>query len=222
MEKNRNNDRLKQEAVRYLGYGRNAVDEQVSTLIDSSFLELKAVAAPKFVYRIFDLDHVDAETIKFGQVKIQSKSLGRNLKGCRQIVLFGATLGIAVDQLMARKAICDMAQAVAMQACAAALLEEFCDECQEMIATEVAKTGGYLRPRFSPGYGDFPMDFQKVLMQILDCAKQIGLTMTDSYMMTPVKSVTAVIGVSAENAGCGSLPCEECKKKDCNYRRDNI
>ena len=222
MQKNGNNDRLKKEAVRYLGYGRNAVDEQVSALIDSSFLELQTVANPKFVYRIFDLDHVDAEEICFGQVKIHSKSLGRNLKGCKQIVLFGATLGIAVDQLMTRKAIRDMAQAVVMQACAAALLEEFCDESQEEIATEVAKSGGYLRPRFSPGYGDFPMDFQKELMQILDCAKQIGLTMTESYMMTPVKSVTAVIGVSAENAGCGSLPCEECEKKDCKYRRDNV
>ena len=222
MQKNRNRDRLKQEAVRYLGYGRNAVDKQVSALIDSSFLELESVANPKFIYRIFDLDHVDADEIHFGQIDVKSKSLGRNLKGCKQIVLFGATLGIAVDQLMTRKTIRDMAQAVVMQACAAALLEEYCDECQEKIAEEVGREGGFLRPRFSPGYGDFSIDFQKQLMQLLDCAKTIGLTMTESYMMTPVKSVTAVIGVSAQDAGCRKVPCEECEKKDCKYRRDNI
>ncbi len=217
---NRNHDRLKKEAVRYLGYGKNAVDERISALIDRAFLELESVVNPKCIYRIFDLNSVEQNQIHFSQVTIKSTSLGRNLKGCEKIVLFGATLGIGVDQLMARKAITDMAGAVIMQSCAAALLEEYCDECQERISEEVRKEGRFLRPRFSPGYGDFPIDFQGKLMQILDCAKHIGLTMTESYMMTPVKSVTAVIGVSATDAGCRKVPCEECVKKDCKYRRN--
>ncbi len=219
---NRDHDRLKKEAVRYLGYGRNAADEKTSALIESAFKELDSAANPKFVYRIFDLTRTEGTCIGFGQVEIQSRSLGRNLKGCEQIILFGATLGIGVDQLLARKSVTDMAYAVVAQACASALLEEYCDQCQEQIAEILRKEGRFLRPRFSPGYGDFPIDFQKQLMQILDCAKQIGLTMTESYMMTPVKSVTAVIGVSAQDAGCRSVPCEECDKKDCKYRRDNI
>lgn len=216
----KNHSRLEREAVRYLGYGRNAVDERTSALIDRAFLELESVANPKFIYRIFDLNSVEENRINFGQITIRSTSLGRNLKGCEQIILFGATLGIGVDQLLARKAITDMTGAVIMQACAAALLEEYCDECQERISEEVQKEGYFLRPRFSPGYGDFSIDFQGKLMQILDCAKHIGLTMTESYMMTPVKSVTAVIGVSATDAGCRNVPCEECIKRDCKYRRN--
>lgn len=222
MLKNRNHDRMKQEAVRYLGYGKNAVDEQTSALIDRAFSELESAANPKFVYRIFDLSCVEEDLICFGNIEIKSKSLGRNLNGCRRVVLFGATLGIGVDQLMTRKAVTNMAETVVLQACAAALLEGYCDGCQEQIAEIVGKQGAFLRPRFSPGYGDFPIDFQRELMQVLDCAKTIGLTMTESYMMTPVKSVTAVIGISQTDAGCGGIPCEECGKQDCKYRRDNV
>ena len=88
-----------------------------------------------------------------------------------------------------------MARAVVLQACAAAELEEYCDEQQKKISTELEKSGLYLRPRFSPGYGDFPIEFQEPIMRMLDCAKKIGLTMTDSYMMSPTKSVTAIIGI---------------------------
>lgn len=216
----RNRDRLKKEAVRYLGYGRNAVDEQTYALIERAFADLDAVVHEKFIYRIFDLTETGADTICFSDLEIHSRSLGRNLAGCEQIVLFGATLGIGVDQLLARKTVTDMAQAVILQACAAAYLEEYCDLCQEQIADELRKEGRFLRPRFSPGYGDFPIDFQRDLMRMLDCAKRIGLTMTNSYMMTPVKSVTAVIGVSPVDAGCRKVPCEECGKKDCKFRRN--
>lgn len=220
MLKNRNDERLKKEAVRYLGYGRNAVDEQTSALIDKSFTDLESAANAKFIYRIFDLTYAEEERVCFEDTEIRSRSLGRNMSGCEQIVLFGATLGIGVDKLLARKSVTDMAEAVVLQACAAALLEEYCDECQEQIAEEFREKGEFLRPRFSPGYGDFPIEFQKELMQMLDCAKRIGLTVTESCMMTPVKSVTAVIGVSPMDAGCRKVPCEECGKADCKYRRN--
>ena len=106
-----------------------------------------------------------------------------------------------------------------LQACAAALLEEYCDSEQEKIARELEPEGLYLRPRFSPGYGDLDIHYQKPLMRMLDCAKKIGLTMTDSYMMTPTKSVTAVIGASPLKERCPMAGCEACGRKDCEYRR---
>ena len=50
-------------------------------------------------------------------------------------------------------------------------------------------------------------------MRMLDCAKKIGLTMTDSYMMSPTKSVTAIIGISTEKERCPISGCEACGKK---------
>ena len=215
-------DHLMREAVRYLGYGKHAVDDQTLRLIADSFGSLRSVGSRKSVYRIFDLEQEDGETVRFGSLTVKSKSLGKNLRGCDKIVLFGATLGIGVDQLLSRTSKTDMAKTVVLQACAAALLEEYCDECQERIRQEMESEGRYLRPRFSPGYGDFPIECQRDLVRMLDCAKSIGLTLTESCMMAPSKSVTAVIGAGRAAVRCHRQGCESCEKLDCIYRRDTL
>lgn len=215
-------DHLMREAVRYLGYGKHAVDDQTLGLIADSFGSLRTLSSRKSVYRIFDLEQEDGETVRFGSLTVKSKSLGKNLRGCDKIVLFGATLGIGVDQLLSRTSKTDMAKTVVLQACAAALLEEYCDECQDRIRQEMESEGRYLRPRFSPGYGDFPIECQRDLVRMLDCAKSIGLTLTESCMMAPSKSVTAVIGAARAAVRCHRQGCESCEKLDCIYRRDTL
>ena len=215
-------DHLMREAVRYLGYGKHAVDDQTLGLIADSFGSLRTLSSRKSVYRIFDLEQEDGETVRFGSLTVKSKSLGKNLRGCDKIVLFGATLGIGVDQLLSRTSKTDMAKTVVLQACAAALLEEYCDECQERIRQEMESEGRYLRRRFSPGYGDFPIECQRDMVRMLDCAKSIGLTLTESCMMAPSKSVTAVIGAGRAAVRCHRQGCESCEKLDCIYRRDTL
>lgn len=212
-------ERLIREAVRYLGYGKNAVDAQTLDLIKDSFGSLQSFASRKSIYRIFDLSIEAEDDIRFGNLEVRSKSLSKNLLGCDKIVLFGATLGIGVDQLLFRLSKTDMARTVVMQACAAAFLEEYCDECQNRIAEEMEKDGRFLRPRFSPGYGDFAIECQRNVIQMLEAAKTIGLTITESLMMVPSKSVTAVIGASKLPIQCHRQGCEACGKKDCIYRR---
>ncbi|XCP83905.1 vitamin B12 dependent-methionine synthase activation domain-containing protein [Roseburia hominis] len=219
------------EAIRYLGYGRSAVDENVLALIADSFRELDGCAVARSVYRIFDLEvcrretgahqpeKEDAGRLQIGTMVAESRSLTRNLLGCREVVIFGATLGPAVDVLIRRYSLTEMARAVVLQACAAAFLEEYCDQIQKEIGEVLAKEGKYLRPRFSPGYGDFDIHHQEDILRMLDTAKKIGLTMTDSYMLTPTKSVTALIGISTTKENCHIKGCEACGKQDCPYRR---
>ena len=85
---------------------------------------------------------------------------------------------------------------------------------------ELKAQNKWLRPRFSPGYGDFDIHHQDDILRMLDTAKKIGLTMTDSYMLTPTKSVTAIIGISDTQEKCHIKGCEACEKKDCIYRRN--
>lgn len=207
------------EAIRYLGYGRNTADERTCTIIRNAFSEVENAAGPKCICRIFDVEQTADNNIAIGNMIIVSNSLSRNLKGCKKAVLFGATLGAGVDRLIRRTSLTDMSHAVIQQACAAALLEEYCDEQQLAIGREMEEEGLHLRPRFSPGYGDFDIHYQEPIMRMLDCAKKIGLTMTDSYMMTPTKSVTAVIGASRIKERCPVAGCEACNKADCEYRR---
>lgn len=211
-------DRRTKEAIRYLGYKRKSIDEKTLILIQESFQELEKICELKSIYRIFQSNPKD-DGLQIDNLLIKSKSLQKNLKGCAQVVLFGATMGLAVDRKLRSYELTDIARAVVMQACAAAMLEEYCDEMQEKIARQLAEENLYLRPRFSPGYGDFSITHQKELLEMLDAPKRIGLTMTDAYMLAPTKSVTAVIGVSKTKEPCHRKGCEECTKADCLYRR---
>mgnify|MGYP004515043493 FL=1 len=213
-------DKRTLEAVRYLGYGRHAVDAQTLALIQASFEELDQIAKKRIVYRIFGLKVMDEERLEIEGLEIASKNLAKNMKGCTQVVMLGATLGIEVDMLMKRYSVTELSRTVVLQACAAAMLEEYLNDWQKELKEEMAEQGYFLRPRFSPGYGDFSILHQKDILRMLDCAKKIGLTMTDSSMLTPTKSVTAVIGLGREEVHCHEEGCESCNKKDCIYRRN--
>ena len=148
------------EAIRYLGYGRNTADERTRMMIEDAFSEVEKAAGPKSICRIFDVNQNTDGRITIENMEIDSRSLSRNLKGCVKIVLFGATLGAGIDHLIRRTSLTDMSRAVIQQACAATLLEEYCDEKQLEIGRELEQEGLYLRPRFSPGYGDFDIHYQ--------------------------------------------------------------
>ncbi|MCO8194479.1 vitamin B12 dependent-methionine synthase activation domain-containing protein [Anaerofustis sp. NSJ-163] len=211
-------DKITKEAIRYLGYKNNQVDNGTLNLINNSFEELKEIVSEKLIYRVFKLDITD-EYIKIGQMKIKSKNLMKNLNGCDEVIVLGATLGIQVDFLIRRYSNVQMAKAVVLQACAAALLEEYLDNWQYQKQKEYEIKNRYLKARFSPGYGDFDIQHQEMLLRMLDSAKTIGLTMTQGYMLTPSKSVTALIGISKEKGSCLKQGCETCGKKDCEFRK---
>lgn len=211
-------DRRTREAIRYLGYGKNAVDERTRKLIADSFAELEVCAEIRWVYRIFKYKEETDETIFIGPMRINSKNLSKNLKNCQEVVVMAATLGMEVDRRLKRYSITDMSRAVVLQACAAAFLEEYCENCQKKIRLEMK--GKYLRPRFSPGYGDFSIEHQEDILQMLEASKKIGLGRTESYMLVPTKSVTAIIGISNTDENCHKEGCEVCEKIDCAYRRN--
>ena len=207
------------EAIRYLGYGKAEPDEHIKKLIDSSFQELEQIAEKKLYYQTCSLDIWNDYSLMIGTVEIKSKNLCKNLRGCKEVLVLGATLGTGVDRLLQKYERLDITRAVVLQACAAAYLEEFCDVEQKKLKEHYGKEGLYLRPRFSPGYGDFSLEHQKDILEILNAAKRIGLSMTESHMLIPTKSITAVIGISGQNEACHVKGCEACTKEDCMYRR---
>ena len=206
------------EAVRYLGYGNHAIDETTLELIQESFRELDQFSSKRFIYRIFEVSIDKPNRIQIDHLLVESKSLCKNLDGCSKVALLAATLGAEVDRMIKRYAISNVAKAVVMQACAAAKLEEYCDEIVEDIKGSLQEKI-YLRPRFSPGYGDFSLQYQKKILEMLDTHKKIGLSMTEASMLVPTKSVTAVLGISNIDTKCHKEGCEICNKLDCAFRR---
>ena len=208
----------RREIFRYLGYGATPPDEATAQLAEECLHDLAQYAACKSIHRSFRLTRQD-DTLYFGGLTVTSRNLGKNLRGCSEVVLFAATLGPAVDRLIARYSHMQMSRAAVMQAAAAAYIEEYCDTCQREITAQAHARGLFVRPRFSPGYGDFSIEHQRALTRVLDTPRRIGLTVTEGLALVPGKSVTAVMGLSPTDEKCHIAGCEACAKRDCAFRR---
>ena len=209
----------RKEVFRYLGYGRTEPDSQIKDLAESCIAELEREAVPRAVSRVYPLILGQDGAIDGGCFQTVSRNLWKNLKDCTEIIVFAATLGTGADHLIRKYMQLEMSRAVVLQAPATAMLEDYCDElCREQQET-CEKEGLYLRPRFSPGYGDFPLNVQEDILSALEAGKRIGIKLTDSLLMVPTKSVTAVMGVSPKPYRCDVKGCEACQKADCLYRR---
>ena len=149
-----------------------------------------------------------------------SQDLRRRLHGCDRAILFGATVGIGLDRLIARYGRVSPAKALLFQAIGAERIEALCDLFCEDISREQAALGRRATRRFSPGYGDLPLELQKDLFALLDCPRKIGLTLNKSLLMSPSKSVTSLVCLSAEAESCPDPSgCAACQNKNCIYRR---
>lgn len=162
----------RKEVRRYLGYGGREADEQINGRIEQAIDMLCSQAVPRWTYEVYPLERLEIDTLCFAGMTVQSGSLSKNLEGCQKVALMAATLGIQVDRLIQKHNHSQVSMAVILQAASAAMIEEVCDMVQEEIKLQMEKEGYYDRPRFSPGYGDFSIAYQKQILQILNCSKK--------------------------------------------------
>ena len=203
------------EVLRYLGAGQGETPAELLETVRRCGAELQAAARPKAVWRFFDLK---GTTLEGTNLALTGQDIQRHLTDCHQCVLMAATLGADVEQLLMHVQVSDMARALILDSCASAAVENLCDNLEADLRTQVEAEGCYLTDRFSPGYGDFSIEHQRDIARELDTARRLGLTVTESLMLAPMKSVTAVIGVSRRE-GCTASGCAACGKTDCEFRR---
>ena len=179
------------EILRYCGaYGESP---ELEALANECISELDGAISYRVCWLVTELRRADNE-LDFGFMKTDSASLAKNLSGCDNAVIFAATLGNSLDRIIAKYSRISPSKAVMLQAIGAERIEALCDA----FCDEIKEISGGVRPRFSPGYGDLPLDFQKNIFIALDCSRKIGLTLNDSLLMSPSKSVTAIIGIKGE------------------------
>lgn len=207
------------EVLRYLGYHGQTVDEVTEELVESCEKELMTAVRFRFLMREYPLTLGEGGIVDITCFQTVSKNLSRNLTGCEKILLMAATLGTEVDRLLARYGKYQVSRAVVLQAAATAFIEDCCDGLCAGWKEDYKEQGLYLRPRFSPGYGDFSIACQGLVLDALEAGKRIGITLTDSSLMLPSKSVTAVIGLGKQPLLCELKGCELCSRTDCAYRR---
>jgi hypothetical protein len=208
------------EVLRYLGYKGQNIDETLENLLAESIVEVKQIAWKRFVYNIFNLKRKeDKIVVEDTNLIFQSKDLARHLSGSDKCVLLAATLGLEVDRRIAYYSKMNLTKGIIMDACASVAIEALCDELSQEIGTRARAEGYYITSRYSPGYGDLPLTLQKDLVRVLKAYSKIGLTVNESSIMLPRKSITAIIGWQREENRVEGDKCWNCKEKTCLYRK---
>ncbi|MBQ3533233.1 MAG: Vitamin B12 dependent methionine synthase activation subunit [Oscillospiraceae bacterium] len=192
-----------------------APDEQVTALAASAAEEGCRVLRPALCWREVPLT-VTAHRVDLGFTAFDSQKLAAVLTGCDRAVIFAATMGLELDRLIARHGRLSPARGLMLQALGAERIEALCDSFCDFLAAEYAPLT--VRRRFSPGYGDLPLENQRAFFDVLQCHKEIGLYLNESLLMSPTKSVTAIVGLG-RSADCSPAGCSACEKKDCVMRK---
>ena len=175
-----------------LRYARSSAEDALSCDLAQEVIDL---AKDSFDYRVCYLElpfKSDGNICDFSVFKVESKKLSKCLDGSSKVIVFAATVGVGIDRLISKHSRISPAKALMLGALGAERIESLCNAfCGEY----ESKDGVLLTPRFSAGYGDCLLDVQKQIFELLDCPKNIGLTLNDSMLMSPTKSVTAFVGI---------------------------
>lgn len=200
------------EVAVYLGYYSSKTDEttaDLTCLCTDEFLKCANFIACFEKVPVT----INNSTVDLGFMTVNSTSLAKNLDGCDYAYITAATTGVDAHRLIEKNSIISPLKGIVTDCIGSAAIESFCDKINLSL-----ENPDFLRPRFSPGYGDLPLECQKDIIEFLQTKKNIGMSLTESLMMVPVKSVTAIIGIGKEKNKCTGPGCMICKNSSCPYR----
>ena len=200
---------IKENALKYLGYLDNQVDSNTEILLNECLKELEQVT-PKFMYQIYTLTHHPL-TIKELNLTINYPDLIDLFDSCDRIVIIACTLGLQLDQQLRYYSKINLTKMTVMDALASSYIEIKCDEY------EAKQNFGKRTIRFCPGYGNVPLELNKNLANALSCSKHIGLTVQESNLLLPQKSMIGLIGLGDEKLTKHCFSCVN--KENCMYRK---
>lgn len=206
------------EVLHFLGWRGSPVEEQVLQQIQSAMAVAQKELEAHTIVRHFALEsdmHLANTVFTPG-----GSDICRLLSDSDGAILMAATLGAQSERLLLRYQARSSSDALIMDAVLSAAIEAVCDEQESLLRKEYLESGYYLTDRFSPGYGDMPLEQSKEICAVLQSEKNIGLTVSRSGIMIPRKSVTAIIGVSKTPQKRRPSPCTVCHMRDsCTLRK---
>ena len=178
------------EAFRYMGYSMKDAPEEIGGLFSDCVKLFSEVVSYKACFTKVKIKSFGEGRLDLGFGEFQSFNLEKNLSGCGKAYIFAATAGIAVDRLIMKYSKLEPSKSVVIDAIGSAAIEGFCNKVNGEM-----KKDAVTRPRYSPGYGDMALSNQKNVLEFLDAYRKIGISLSDSFMMSPTKSVTAIVGI---------------------------
>ncbi len=206
------------EALRYLGV-RGEPDPALLARLSAMADKLTRTVEPRWAWRVFHVKHTfDFVELERAGLVLSGGMAKTMLADCAQAVLLACTLGAGFEAMLRGEQARGMAGAALLDACGSAWVEAGCGGAEEEISARFP--GLYRTDRFSPGYGDLPLDLQRDICALLDAPRRLGVQVTDSLLMNPSKTVTAVIGLSEKPQPARVRGCAFCDlRENCQYRK---
>lgn len=207
-----------EEILRYLRIRGEKAPEELRERVERRAGALAESLTPRWVWRAFPLRREAAGFSLDGLLTLPGTLAERMLGGCDTAILLCCTLGLDFERQLRALERRDMGEAVILDACGSAWVESGCGMAEAELAGRYAPR--HLTDRFSPGYGDLPLSLQPEVLALLDAERRLGVHVSESCLMTPSKTVTAVLGVSdapqpARIRGCGFCTM----RGSCEYRK---
>lgn len=213
------------EALGYLGYAGQQVDETLLARFHELAQACETIVEPLYAWGLFDIDEKlscwdgpdSAVVLSSCALRLPGESIAAHLNGARKVALMACTLGAVSEREMRKYAALSAADGVMYGACASALVEAAANAVEGFVVAEAHELGLHTNWRFSPGYGDLPLDVQPAFLAALDATRKLGVALTATNMLVPVKSVTAVVGLFDEVSAGAEVrsACGVCQLKGC-------
>ncbi|MDD8048397.1 MAG: vitamin B12 dependent methionine synthase [Thomasclavelia sp.] len=202
----KNIQRLKDNALKYLGYNGQLIDDLTLKYLDKGISEIEEIASFKSIYNKYALND-----LKINNISLDYPDFRELFKKCNEIMVVGYTLGIDVDRYLKKLSISNMTYMIVFDAIASSYLELKADEYEDSLNL------GKRTFRFCPGYGKVPIELNQDLVKLLDTSKHIGLTIQDSNIFLPQKSMIGLIGLGDNSV---KKSCTNCQNyHDCRFRK---
>lgn len=215
------------EVLRYLQYKDQHIESDLSYKIKQCIEKTKEIINPRFIFRKYEIKKSKISNIKNevylegSNLILQSDDVYNLLLECDECILMSATLGLEIEREIRKLTYTDLTKGIIIDACATTAIEEVCDIVQDNIAKKLLKEDKYITYRYSPGYGDLSIEKNVDINNLLNSQKEIGLTVTNSGIMIPRKSVVALIGVSHKGINNTKKSCENCNNRhNCDYKKE--
>ncbi|MCD8316599.1 MAG: vitamin B12 dependent methionine synthase [Eggerthellaceae bacterium] len=189
------------EALRYLGYRGQKIDGDLRARLEDIASLCEKSLSPKGLYRICEIENPDEEDpdvpvlIRGCNLALPGRAIKKFLKGADKVALMASTLGLESERLIRKSAAASKTDGLLTDAAASSMAESAMQSLHEIVREEASAEGMAVGKRFSPGYGDLPLDVQRPFLGALDATRRIGLTLTDNNLLVPVKSVTAIAAI---------------------------
>ena len=209
------------EVLRYLGFRGQAVSDELDRRLDELVARAIAVARPRGALRSFRVARRGGDLVELEgtTLSLRGRDIARHLSDAVEVVVFAVTLGAGTERELSFLSATDSLAQVVVDSASSTLVERAADAANARAVAYGAERGLHASSRFSPGYGDMPLESQPEFLAATDATRRLGITLTDSNLMIPTKSVTAVVGLhSTPQPGARSV-CSVCQFREfCSLR----